>query len=128
MKDQPDTSPDNPELEALSDELLLYLKRTRGIDLSGYKRPSLMRRIRRRMEAVKIDGYERYTDYLEVHPEEFVQLFNYLLINVTAFFRDLPACLGVCERPHAPPNSPVESAGRCASHLERRMCLRTGTL
>jgi two-component system, chemotaxis family, CheB/CheR fusion protein len=95
MKDQPDTSPDNPELEAelesLSDELLLYLKRTRGIDLSGYKRPSLMRRIKRRMESVKIEGYERYIDYLEVHPEEFIQLFNYLLINVTAFFRDMPA-------------------------------------
>ena len=91
MKNQPDTSPENREPESLSDELLLYLKRTRGIDLSGYKRHSLMRRIRRRMDAVKIEEYERYIDYLEIHPEEFVQLFNYLLINVTAFFRDLPA-------------------------------------
>jgi two-component system, chemotaxis family, CheB/CheR fusion protein len=93
MKDRPDTSPDNPEpeLESFSDELLLYLKRTRGIDLSGYKRPSLMRRIKRRIESVKIEGYERYIDYLEVHPEEFIQLFNYLLINVTSFFRDVSA-------------------------------------
>jgi two-component system CheB/CheR fusion protein len=93
MKDRRDISRDNPEPEAesLSDELLLYLKRTRGIDLSGYKRPSLVRRIRRRMDIVKIDGYERYIDYLEIHPEEFIQLFNYLLINVTTFFRDQPA-------------------------------------
>ena len=91
MKDQPTASPDNHEFEQQSDPLLRYLKRARGIDLSGYKRPSLMRRIMRRMEAVKIQGVERYIDYLEVHPEEFAQLFNYLLINVTAFFRDQPA-------------------------------------
>src|SRR5262249_61943077 len=27
-------------------------------------------------------------DFLEVHPEEFGQLFNVILINVTSFFRD----------------------------------------
>jgi two-component system, chemotaxis family, CheB/CheR fusion protein len=91
MKDQPKASADDHESERQFDTLLLYLKRVRGIDLSGYKRPSLMRRITRRMEAVKIEGVERYIDYLEVHPEEFTQLFNYLLINVTAFFRDQPA-------------------------------------
>ena len=90
MKDQPKISPDDQELERQFDMLLQYLKRTRGIDLNGYKRPSLMRRIARRMEAIKIEGVERYIDYLEVHPEEFAELFNYLLINVTAFFRDQP--------------------------------------
>src|SRR5690349_15354690 len=55
-------TPDDPELARQADMLLLYLKRTRGIDLSGYKRPSLLRRIVRRMEAVKIEGLERYID------------------------------------------------------------------
>ena len=32
--------------------------------------------------------YADYQDYLEVHPEEFSPLFNSILINVTAFFRD----------------------------------------
>ena len=32
-----------------------------------------------------------YTDYLEVHPDEYEQLFNTILINVTEFFRDPPA-------------------------------------
>src|SRR5262245_9016053 len=74
----------NPEFE----ELLRYLKRSRGFDFSGYKRSSLQRRIRKRMEAVNVEGYTEYTDYLEVHPEEFVHLFNTILINVTGFFRD----------------------------------------
>ena len=36
-------------------------------------------------------GFGDYLDYLEVHPDEYEQLFNTLLINVTEFFRDPPA-------------------------------------
>jgi two-component system CheB/CheR fusion protein len=32
--------------------------------------------------------FAEYLDYLEVHPDEFGQLFNTVLINVTSFFRD----------------------------------------
>jgi two-component system CheB/CheR fusion protein len=65
-----------------------YVKRSRGFDFTGYKRSSLMRRVSKRMQLVGIEGYSNYLDYLEVHPEEFSYLFNTLLINVTAFFRD----------------------------------------
>src|SRR5436190_12581389 len=75
---------DAPDFEVL----LEYLKRTRGFDFAAYKRPSLMRRIQKRMQAVGIGGFTAYVDYLEVHPDEFVELFNVILINVTAFFRD----------------------------------------
>jgi two-component system CheB/CheR fusion protein len=68
--------------------LLEFLQHERGFDFTGYKRPSLMRRVMRRMQLVAIDNFERYVEYLEVHPEEFVQLFNTILINVTSFFRD----------------------------------------
>ena len=68
--------------------LLEFLQRERDFDLTGYKRASLVRRVRRRMQVVAVDDFERYVEYLEVHPEEFVQLFNTILINVTAFFRD----------------------------------------
>lgn len=71
--------------------LLDYVKRSRGFDFTGYKRSSLMRRVSKRMQTVNVEGYANYLDYLEVHPEEFNYLFNTLLINVTAFFRDLPA-------------------------------------
>ncbi len=73
---------ENPELE----NLLEYIKRNRGFDFSGYKRPSLSRRISKRMQTVDVENYSEYLDYLEVHQDEFVNLFNTILINVTAFF------------------------------------------
>ncbi|MCT7948816.1 PAS domain-containing protein [Ancylothrix sp. C2] len=74
----------NPSFEAL----LEYLKHSRGFDFSGYKRSTLTRRVNKRMQSVEAVSYEEYVDYLEVHPDEFGQLFNTILINVTAFFRD----------------------------------------
>ena len=80
-------APEEREFESL----LQFLRHSRGFDFTGYKRPSLMRRVCRRMEAVGVEGYERYQEYLELHPEEFGALFNSILINVTSFFRDPPA-------------------------------------
>jgi two-component system CheB/CheR fusion protein len=68
--------------------LLEHLRRTRGFDFGGYKRPSLERRIRKRMDAVGVADYLDYLDYLEVHQDEFPALFDTILINVTGFFRD----------------------------------------
>jgi two-component system CheB/CheR fusion protein len=81
------SSQTDPDFEAL----LEYLKENRGFDFTGYKRPSLMRRISKRMEAAGIDSYAAYRDHLEVHPDEFAQLFDTILVNVTAFYRDPPA-------------------------------------
>ncbi len=81
----------NAETDPKFEALLEYLQRNRGFDFTGYKRTSLMRRINKRMEMVGIHDYGDYVDYLEVHPEEFEQLFNTILINVTNFFRDQPA-------------------------------------
>ena len=69
-------------------DLLEYLKFNRGFDFTGYKQASLMRRIESRMKAISVATFADYLDYLEVHPEEFSNLFNAILINVTAFFRD----------------------------------------
>ncbi len=71
--------------------LLEYLQRTRGFDFGAYKRPSLLRRMTKRLQMTKIENFTDYMDFLEVHPEEFAQLFNTILINVTAFFRDQPS-------------------------------------
>ena len=78
------------EVESKLEPLLDYLKRSRGFDFRGYKRPSLMRRIQHRMQSVTVADFAEYVDYLEVHPEEFARLFNTILINVTTFFRDEP--------------------------------------
>src|SRR5947207_1794579 len=40
------------------------------------------------MVQVGIPDYAEYVDYLQVNPEEFVALFNTILINVTSVFRD----------------------------------------
>ena len=68
--------------------LLDYLKGTRGFDFTGYKRATLERRITKRLQSVGCNDFSGYLDYLEVHPDEFGQLFNTVLINVTSFFRD----------------------------------------
>jgi two-component system CheB/CheR fusion protein len=68
--------------------LLEYLRANRGFDFTGYKPASLDRRINKRMAMVGSPSYADYEDYLEVHPDEFTELFNTILINVTSFFRD----------------------------------------
>jgi two-component system CheB/CheR fusion protein len=68
--------------------LLDHLHRTRGLDLSGYKRVGLLRRLTKRMRIVGVDGFGDYVRYLESHPTELTGLLDTLLINVTAFFRD----------------------------------------
>jgi two-component system CheB/CheR fusion protein len=73
------------------EQLVEYIKSSRGFDFAGYKRPSLQRRFDKRMQTLKVDSYDDYRTYLEHHPDEFNELFNTILINVTAFFRDGPA-------------------------------------
>ncbi|WP_435011389.1 CheR family methyltransferase [Tundrisphaera lichenicola] len=85
--------PPDPDFESLLD----YLHRSRGFDFTGYKHPSLIRRIGKRMKEVRVDGYVPYVDFLEVHPDEFKLLFDTILINVTSFFRDPPAWKTISE-------------------------------
>jgi two-component system CheB/CheR fusion protein len=72
------------------DRLLEFVRDSRGFDFTGYKRASIERRVAKRMAEVGVEAgrYDSYVDYLEVHSDEFAQLFNTLLINVTGFFRD----------------------------------------
>src|SRR3954470_7095931 len=72
-------------------DLLDYLKRSRGFDFSVYKKTTLSRRIEKRMATAEVATFAEYQDYLEVNAREFTELFNTILINVTSFFRDAPA-------------------------------------
>lgn len=114
-----------PEELQRFEALLEYMRSSRGFDFTGYKRSSLMRRVNRQMQTVQVLGYDAYLDYLEVHPEEFGRLFNMILINVTAFFRD-PAAWDYLRQEIVPqvlaaraPDGPIRiwSAG-CASGEE----------
>ena len=83
------------ELEEPADEsfeaLLRYMRDSRGFDFTGYKRTSLIRRVRHRMDQAGFDDYDAYLDVLQASADEFAALFNTILINVTAFFRDTEA-------------------------------------
>jgi two-component system CheB/CheR fusion protein len=85
------------EEDAGLQSLLEYLKHNRGFDFTGYKRSTLERRIRKRMQDVGIGSYDEYQDYLEVTPDEFNELFDTILINVTGFYRDKAAWSYVSE-------------------------------
>jgi two-component system, chemotaxis family, CheB/CheR fusion protein len=74
----------DPEFE----RLLEVIRDNRALDFTGYKRPSLMRRITKRMQQRGIDSFAAYRELLEKEPEEFSPLFDTILINVTSFFRD----------------------------------------
>ena len=114
--------------DAQFEVLLEYLRRSRGFDFTGYKRSSLMRRVNKRMHAVAVQGYTNYVDYLEVHPEEFGHLFDTILINVTAFFRD-PSAWEVLRDSVTPrilaskqPEDPIR-IGRLLYHRPAPCCL-----
>jgi two-component system CheB/CheR fusion protein len=80
------------------EELLLMMKESRGFDFTGYKRSTLERRVNRRVAVVGLSSFAEYRDYLELEPEEFSQLFDSMLINVTSFFRDPLAWQSLQER------------------------------
>jgi len=77
-----------PSEHAGFERILEYLRQARGFDFTAYKRTTLVRRVRKRMQAVEIAEFDAYLDFLQVHPDEFALLFNTILINVTSFFRD----------------------------------------
>ncbi|HUS66037.1 MAG TPA: CheR family methyltransferase, partial [Kofleriaceae bacterium] len=69
--------------------LLDRLHSERGVDLTGYKRASLRRRVLHRMRALDLgEDFAAYQDYMVAHPGELGPLFDSLLVNVTSFFRD----------------------------------------
>ncbi|NYD39687.1 two-component system CheB/CheR fusion protein [Actinomycetospora corticicola] len=80
-----------PAEEVEFEALLSFLKESRGFDFTGYKRSSIRRRVTRRMQQVDVATFAEYLDLLQVDTEEFTQLFNTVLINVTGFLRDTEA-------------------------------------
>jgi two-component system CheB/CheR fusion protein len=66
------------------------LKRT-GHDLRHYKSPTLVRRIQRRMHALRIADPATYVARLDEAPQEIDALHRDILIGVTSFFRDTEA-------------------------------------
>jgi two-component system CheB/CheR fusion protein len=91
MTTQPEELPEDSGQDEDLETLLNFIRDSRGFDFTGYKRSSLARRIRKRMQDVGSTEYAGYQDQLESSAEEFRHLFNTILINVTSFFRDADA-------------------------------------
>ncbi len=83
------TQPDSGhETDGGLEDLLVFIRDSRGFDFTGYKRSTVTRRIRKRMHEAGATDFADYRDRLESSAEEFSHLFNTILINVTGFFRD----------------------------------------
>ncbi|SEL53306.1 PAS domain S-box-containing protein [Chitinophaga rupis] len=72
-------------------EIFAQLRTRTGHDFSNYKRPTLLRRIERRINIRNLPDLPSYADYIQLNPEETVALLKDLLISVTNFFRDRKA-------------------------------------
>jgi two-component system CheB/CheR fusion protein len=78
------------EQNALRD-IFTRLRVCTGHDFANYKRPTLLRRIERRITAHSLPNLVTYAAYLQHHPDEVNSLLKDLLISVTNFFRDKKA-------------------------------------
>ncbi|GAB2601997.1 CheR family methyltransferase [Spirosoma areae] len=84
LEAQPDAETQQQALR----EVFTQLRQRTGHDFSNYKRPTLLRRLERRINVRNLSGLPEYVVYLQEHPEETQALLNDLLISVTNFFRD----------------------------------------
>jgi two-component system, chemotaxis family, CheB/CheR fusion protein len=76
--------------EALRDIFIQIRART-GHDFTNYKRPTMMRRITRRMAVNEVTELANYAAIVRERPDELQALLKDLLISVTHFFRDSEA-------------------------------------
>jgi two-component system CheB/CheR fusion protein len=72
-------------------EILAILRTRTRQDFSGYKKPTLLRRIQRRMGLNRIERMGDYAKVLRQTPPEVTELADDMLIHVSGFFRDAAA-------------------------------------
>jgi two-component system CheB/CheR fusion protein len=89
-------SPEDGDDEALNEIIELLRART-SRDFTRYRKPTLLRRIRRRMATAGIEDVEAYVDRLREDRGETEQLAKDFLIHVTSFFRDPAAFEGLAK-------------------------------
>ena len=71
------------------ERIFALLRAASGVDFRHYKRPTIQRRLQRRMVLHRLDERRTTTcSYLEENPAEVAALYQDILIHVTRFFRD----------------------------------------
>ncbi|HKJ66284.1 MAG TPA: CheR family methyltransferase, partial [Desulfopila sp.] len=79
---------EDQEVELHLESIFAELESRTQHEFNGYKKNTILRRIRRRMQLLQIDSLESYTKKVRNDREEAEMLFKDLLIGVTHFFRD----------------------------------------
>ena len=69
-------------------KIINYLNEKSGFDFSGYRPSLIMRRVKKRLSAVRSSDHNEYLHYLKENPQEINNLIDILTINVSRFFRD----------------------------------------
>jgi len=69
-------------------EIFKLLFNETGVDFSMYKKNTILRRLTRRMHALKMDDLSVYLDFMKNDTNEINALYTDILIGVTSFFRD----------------------------------------
>lgn len=90
--------------------LLASLRRHAGVDFSGYKRTTVLRRIERRMALRHTESMVDYARLLETDVDEGRALGRDMLIRVTSFFRD-PGAFDAVKRQVLEPLAQRKGAG-----------------
>ena len=74
--------------ERILQQIYRVLFQEKGVDFSLYKETTIVRRVERRLAALKIKGLQEYLNLLTDNKEEIKNLYQDILIGVTEFFRD----------------------------------------
>jgi len=69
-------------------QILTLIKGNLPLDFTDYKRPTIIRRIKRRMVSHNLNKVDKYYHFLKGNAAEIALLANDFLISVTSFFRD----------------------------------------
>jgi two-component system CheB/CheR fusion protein len=69
-------------------DILMLIRRETGHDFSYYKRPTLFRRLSKRLLELNISKIKDYLEFMRQRPDEIKTISQDFLINVTYFFRD----------------------------------------
>ncbi|MCS6968095.1 MAG: chemotaxis protein CheB [Cytophagales bacterium] len=86
------TSVHLPEIKTDSlQQIFRLLSKKTGTDFSQYKPTTILRRLEKRLDMLRLSSIDEYLSYIESHPEEVETLFKMILIGVTSFFRDTEA-------------------------------------
>ncbi len=105
--------------------ILKLLAASRSADFSGYKMPTVRRRILRRMSMHQIKKLDDYVVFLKAHATEVDSLYEDILIKVTEFFRTPDTfdslkhhVIPMLQKRHPPPTSVRVWVPGCATGEE----------